>query len=350
MSEENNNQAEKPDEVQQPETPEVSPAPKRRFFTRRNALIALLVTVICAFLFVILTTVSYKYGVFDNYIKTQFTQKMADIGVVFDADVFRVTIAPLQLELKNATFNDKISGEKLFFIKQADLGLTIQNLYAWQLSRDISIDTTEIDGAEVWVKFDENGKSNFSNLEFAEDEAGSSVNFKYSSIKFTLTNGLVHFGDITRKISADAKNITFLLEPENYEVPDDQKRYKLDFTSTDSNFIYDESKVEPVDIRAQGIVDDKGAEITTLNLTTPIGTSTLNGTITDWKSLKYNLRIDSTVDLTQTSTVFPLGTPLRGFGNFSGTVTGEGENYKVVGEYYLRSDFGFKHLFKGFKY
>src|SRR5690606_7566547 len=132
---------------------------------------------------------------------------------------------PLQLELKNATFNDRVSGEKLFFIRDAKLGLTVDNLYAWQLSRDITIDTTEIDGAEVWINFDENGKSNFSNLEFVEDEGGSRVNFKYSSIKFSLTNGLVHYGDVSRKISGQARNITFLLEPENYEVPDEDKRY-----------------------------------------------------------------------------------------------------------------------------
>ena len=332
MSEENNNQAEEPEEVRQQESSEESPAPKRRFFSRRNGLIALALSLAAGLVLIIAVTLFYRYGVFDNYVKTQFTAKMSDIGIVFSADVFRVTIAPLQLELKNATFNDKVSGEKLFFIRDAKLGLTVDNLYAWQLSRDISINTTDIDGAEVWVNFDENGKSNFSNLNFVEDETGSRVNFKYSSLKFNLTNGLVHFGDITHKISGDAKNITFLLEPENYDLPDEQKRYKVDLTSTDSNFIYDESKVEPVDIRAQAIVDNTGAEIRNLSLTTPIGTSNLKGTLTDWEALKYNLQIDSTVDLTQTSTIFPLGTPLRGIGNFSGIVTGEGDDYKIDGE------------------
>lgn len=331
MSEENN-QSEQPEEVKPPETDNSESAPKRRFFSRRNGLIALALSSIVGLVLIIAVVLSYRYGVFDNYIKQQFVAKMADIGVVFDADVFRVTVAPLRLELKNATFNDKISGDKLFFIRDAKLGLTVDNLYAWQLSRDISLNTTDIDGAEVWVKFDENGKSNFSNLNFVEDEAGSRVNFKYQSNKFSLNNGIVHFGDVSRKLSGDAKNIVFLLEPENYEVPDEQKRYKLDLTSTDSNFIYDESKIEPIDIRAQGIVDKLGAEITSLNLTTPIGTSNLKGTLTDWESPKYNLAITSSVDLTQTSTIFPLGTPLRGIGNFNGTVTGEGENYKVDGE------------------
>ncbi len=314
MPEENDNQTGNTEEIQPQETTEESsPAVERsRYFTRRNAVISFGLIGILAVLLLLITFVSYRYGVFDNYIKTQFVSKMAEIGVVFDADVFRVTVAPLKLELKNATFNDKLTGEKLFFIKDAKLGLTVENLYAWQLSRDIKIDTTDVDGAEVWVKFDENGNSNFANLKLVEDEQGSRVNFLYSSVKFSLKNSLIHFGDVSRKISADAKNVLLTLEPENYAVPDEQKRYKFDFTSTDSNFVYDESAVAPIDIRAGGIVDDKGAEIANLKLTSPIGESTLNGTITDWERLQYNLNVNSTVDLTQTSNIFPLGTAIRG--------------------------------------
>ncbi|CAN5849978.1 hypothetical protein BH20ACI4_BH20ACI4_28160 [soil metagenome] len=330
MSEEENNQAEEPEETKQPDASNESPTPKRRFFTRRNALIALIVTAVAAVLFVILTSVSYRYGVFDNYIKAQFVAALDEMNITFDADVFRVTVAPLQLELKNATFNNKITGEKLFRIGQAELGMTVQDLYALQLERNIKVQSTDVTDVEAWVNFDENGNSNFSEIELIEPTR--SIKFNYASTTFSLKNGLVHFGDVTRKINADAKNVLLTFEPENFDVPDDQKRYKFDFTSTDSNFIYDESKVEPIDIRAQGIVDDAGAEITSLNLTSPLGTSNLKGTINDWKSPKYDLQINSTIDLTQTSTIFPLGTPLRGFGNFNGKVTGEGENYRVDGE------------------
>ncbi|MEP6900634.1 MAG: translocation/assembly module TamB domain-containing protein, partial [Actinomycetota bacterium] len=333
MSEENDNQTAQTQESEPPETgaeEKSGAAKRRRFFTRRNAVISSGALGILLVVAAILVVVFYRYGVFDNYIRAQFVAKMERIGIVFDADTFRVAVAPLRLELKNATFNDKITGEKLFFIRDADIGLTVQNLYAWQLNRDISVDSTDINGAEVWVKFDENGKSNFSNLVFVEEQ--NRVNFTYSSLKVSLKDGLVHYGDVSRKLGGDAKNVLFTLEPENAQVPDDQKRYKFDLNSKDSNFVYDQNKLENIDLRVQGIADSKGAEITGLKLTTPIGESNLKGKVDDWKSLKYNLEIESTVDLTQTSTVFPLGTPLRGIGNFKGTVSGEGENYKVNGE------------------
>ena len=317
-------------EVRPEENAEVA-RQRRRYFTRRNALVTTALLAILVVLLSVLSVVFYRYGVFDNYVKTQFVAKMADIGIVFDADVFRVTVNPLELELKNATFTDRVSGEKLFFIRDARLGLTVDNLYAWQLSRDIKVNTTDINGAEVWVKFDENGRSNFSNLTLVEDQAGQRVNFKYDSIKFALKDSVIHFGDVSRKISADANNVQFFLEPESYEVADEQKRYKIDFTSTDSTFSYDGRPLEDIDIRARGIADRTGAEITELKIETPIGVSTLNGTLADWAAPKYNLNIESTVDLTQTSNIFPLGASLRGVGNFKGTVSGEGETYKIDG-------------------
>ena len=341
MSDENENQIGETEGIESQdnapeETSDAEPS-RRRFFTRHNGVVALGIVALLGIALALLVAISYRTGVFDNYVKEQFVAKMADIGVVFSADTFRLTVSPLKLEIKNATFNDKVSGDKLFFINQADLYLRIKDLYAWQLSRDISLDTTDVDGFEAWVKFDENGKSNFSNLNFVQDETGTSrVNFTYSSVKASIKNGLVHFGDVQHKISADAKNIALALEPENYDVPDEQKRYKINFASTDSNIIYDENSVQPIDIRAQGIADNNGAEISELKLTTPLGESSLNGKLTDWAALKYDLNINSTVDLTQTSNILPLGTALRGAANFNGKVVGEGTKYNIEGE--IQSD------------
>ncbi|MGD9563990.1 MAG: translocation/assembly module TamB domain-containing protein [Pyrinomonadaceae bacterium] len=310
---------------------EKEPAARRSFFTKRNALIALGLGAAAAVVIVVIGALLYRGGIADSYIKAQFVSKMAEIGVDFDADVFRVTVAPLRLELKNATFKDRVSGEKLAFIREAHLGLTVEDLYAWQLSRDISINTTDITGAEVWVKFDENGRSNFSNLNLVVDQGGSLVNFKYESTIFSLRDSVVHFGDLSRKIAADARNIVFLLQPEDTAVPVEQMRYGFDLTSTESRFVHDGRELQPLDIRATGTASRTGAEIRELRLTTPIGTTSLNGTLTDWASLSYDLNIESTVDLTQASSIFPLGAPIAGIGNFKGKVSGSGETYRVEG-------------------
>ena len=110
---------------------------RRRYFTRRNALFAGGAIAVFVVILILLVAVTYRYGVFDPYVKQQFTAKMADIGIVFDAEVFRVTLNPLELELQNATFKNKVTGETLFTVRNAHLKMTVQDLYSWQLSRDI---------------------------------------------------------------------------------------------------------------------------------------------------------------------------------------------------------------------
>ena len=210
-------------EIEDVNSPEESageaPAPRRRFLTWRKLFAALLVGVAaCSFLF-ILGAIAYRFGVLDSYIKGQFTSKLSDIGVDFSSDSLALSLSPLALEVNNAVFTDKATGEKLIFIKRGRLGLTVTDLLAWQLSREISIDTTEIEGAEVWVKFDEEGRSNFSNLTFVEDEEASGINFRYTSMKFSLRDSVVHVGDLSRKISGDANNIQMSFEPEDTSVP-----------------------------------------------------------------------------------------------------------------------------------
>ncbi|MCC6327448.1 MAG: hypothetical protein IT174_02950, partial [Acidobacteria bacterium] len=317
-------------EPTEPDPSDGDATPRRGVFSRRNIFVALAALGLGVVLLAVIAFFLYRAGVADTYIKAQFKAKMADIGIDFDADVFRVTLAPLTLELRNATFNNRTTGEKLFFIREAHLGLTVDDLYAWQLSRDISINTTDISGAEIWVKFDEQGRSNFSGLKLVEEKPGR-VNFRYESVVFSLRDSVVHFGDVSRKIAADANNVIFLLEPENMSVPDEQKRYKFDLTSTRSRFVYDDRAVDPIDLRATGIADRTGADITELRLTTPIGTTSLSGRISDWANPTYDLNIESTIDLTQASSIFPLGTTITGIGNFKGKVSGSGENYKIDG-------------------
>ncbi|HEX6278837.1 MAG TPA: hypothetical protein VFZ49_02365, partial [Pyrinomonadaceae bacterium] len=117
-------------------SPDEEQPKSRRFLTRRNGLLLAVGLGVVIVILGLLSVGLYRYGTLDSIIKAQFVDKMNYIGIEFTADVFRVTVNPLQLELKNATFNDKVTGDKLGFIREARLGLTIDDLFAWQLTRD----------------------------------------------------------------------------------------------------------------------------------------------------------------------------------------------------------------------
>ncbi|MGE3465891.1 MAG: translocation/assembly module TamB domain-containing protein, partial [Pyrinomonadaceae bacterium] len=314
------------EEIEKPQE-ETRTKPQRRW-RRRIALIFGVLAVIIL-LAGLIGVVLFRSGAVDSYVRSQFVTRLNEMGIGFDADAVRLTASPLVLTIRNATFSDKLTGEKLFYIREAHVGLTVLDALSLRLSRDIKIDSTDIAGAEVWVKFDESGKSNFSNLKFVEDEVSGAVNFRYESVYFSLTDSVVHFGDVSRRLAGDAKNIVFNLSPENTEAP--EGRYNFDLTSTDSNFSYEDRTVQDIDLRAVGVADDKGAQFSQFELKTPLGQTSLTGTITDWASPKYAFDIDMAVDLTQASGIVSPGTPLTGVGNFRGRLIGEGETYKVEG-------------------
>ena len=327
MAEDENEIKPEPDELPggEPET-----RPKRRF-TRRRLLKALGVAAAVLAVASVILLVLFRTGVVDGYVKDQLTVKLTDIGIKFESDDFGVTMSPFEAELRNATFSDKTTGEKLFFIRDLRLGLTVLDLLSWKLSRDISIDSSDVSGAEVWVKFDENGRSNFSNLKFIEDEKGSTVNFRYDSTRFTLQDSVIHFGDVSRKVSANANNLTVSFGPDEQSGVLEKRRYKFDLYSRNSDFAYEDRSVENIGIRAIGTADNTGADITKFELSTPLGDSHLSGTIRDWAAPKYEFDVESTIDITQISNIFATGTALRGVGNFRGRISGTGETYHVDG-------------------
>ncbi len=307
----------------------------RRFFTRRRMLSALVAGLGVSVLLFLVLAVLYKTGATDSYIRGEFAAKMDRMGIAFDAGTFRVTLSPLELELKDAVFTNKATGEKLFSIRDGRVGLTVRNLYDIGLNRDVNVDSTTLDGAEIWINFDKDGRSNFSGVRILEEQ--NRINFIYTSTKVSLKDSVAHFGDTSRAVSGDAKNLSIALEPEDSSASEADMRYRFDVSSSESNFVYDTRKLEPVDLRAQGVAGANGADITGLRIKTPVGESTLKGKVSDWSSPKYEFEIESTIDLTQTSATFELPTPVKGIGNFTGKVSGEGETYKIEGEVFSES-------------
>jgi translocation and assembly module TamB len=315
-------------EIDQPPPP-TSPKGRGKLFLYLAGVPAILIV-----LFILLGLILYKTGVVDNYVRSSFIIQMDRMGIEFTAKRFELTAPPLVLVLEDAEFKNKVTGEHLFSIRKARLGMTILDLLALRATRDISINTTDIEGAEVWVKFDENGRSNFAELILVDDEPGSAVNFRYESVVFKVSDSIVHFGDLSRRISADANNVEFTLEPAPSDI---KQRYAFHLTSSNSWFAYEDSRIDDISISSNGIADDTGADITNFTMSTPIGSTQLSGRIDDWKELRYDLAVRSDIDLTQTAAALNLSMPLTGTGSFEGKVSGSGENYRVEGEIVSRS-------------
>jgi translocation and assembly module TamB len=307
------------------------PRRRRRVVTRRNAIIVGILVAVGAIALVLIALLSYRLGYVDAYIAGQVKDTLAKYGIRAEIREFHTAITPQTVEMLGVELYDAQSGEKLGKIDRLLATVRIEDLYATNLQRNINLKDLQIEGLELWVNFDNQGRSNFRNIHVPPPEPNQRILFAYSTAHIDLKNGLIHYGDALHKLSGEARNLQATIQPDDPNAPSSSWMNTVSLSATNSTFAYDNRPINNIDIEARGRVNQIRAEIQELKLRSPVAEATLSGVMGDWRKLQYNFNVTSTVDLTQLSDVLASGTALRGVGNFSGTITGEGDKYQLTG-------------------
>jgi translocation and assembly module TamB len=309
---------------------------RRRYLTRRNALIATIAASIGVIALILLLVLVYRLGYVDRYVAGQIIDTFANYGIRAEIKEFHATFPPQTVEMLGLELYDSQSGERIGKIDKLLATIRIEDLYALNLQRNINLKDLKIEGLEAWVAFDEQGRSNFRNIRIPAPEPNRRILFAYSTAHLEINNGVVHYGDARHEISGEARNLQATIQPDDPGKPTESWMNTVTLALSNSTFTYDGRPISDIAIEARGRVNQTRAEIHELVLRSPVAEARLQGTMDDWRALRYQMNITSTVDLTQVSEVLQPGAALRGVGNFVGTVTGEGDQYKVDGA--IKSD------------
>jgi len=325
-----------PEVQREPETPKPSIARRWRYFSRRHAILAGIIVAAGGLFLILLVLFLYRFGYVDRYVASQIKNTFANYGIRAEIRDFHATFPPQTVEMLGVELFDAQTGEKLGKIDRLLATIRVEDLYALNLQRNINLKDLKIEGFEGWVNFDEQGRSNFRNVHIPPPEPNKRILFAYSTAHVEITNGVVHYGDARHEISGEARNLQATVQPDDPNSPADSWMNTVAFSMTDSTFTYDGHPVNKIDVQAHGRVNQTRAEIQELVLKSPVAEARLQGTMDDWRALRYQMNITSSVDLTQISETFQTKATLRGAGNFSGTVTGEGDKFQVQGS--IQSD------------
>ena len=325
-----------PDLPEPRKAPKASVARRWRYFTRRHAILAGFIIGVAAFLVVLLAFFLYRFGYVDRYIAGQIKQTFANYGIRAEIRDFHADLPPNTVEMNGVELYDAQTGERLGKIDKLLATIRIEDLYALNLQRNINLRDLKIEGFEAWVTFDEQGRSNFRNIHVPPPEPNKRILFAYSTASIQIKNGVIHYGDARHEISGEARNLEATIQPEDPNAPVESRMNTVTFNFTDSTFTYDGRSINDIDLHARGRVSQTRAEIQEAVLKSPVAEARLQGTMDDWRALRYQMNVTSTVDLTQLSDTLQSDTTLRGAGNFAGTISGEGDQFKLTGE--IKSD------------
>jgi translocation and assembly module TamB len=312
------------------------PRRRRRIVTRRNAIIVGIIVAVGAIALVLIALLSYRLGYVDAYIAGQVKDTLAKYGIRAEIREFHTAITPQTVEMLGLELYDAQTGEKLGKIDRLLATVRVEDLYAINLQRNINLKDLQVEGLELWVNFDAQGRSNFRNVHVPPPEPNQRILFAYSTAHIDLKNALIHYGDALHRLSGEARNVQATIQPDDPNAPSSSWMNTVTLSATNSTFAYDNRPINNIDIEAHGRVNQIRAEIQELKLRSPVAEASLSGVMGDWRKLQYNFNVTSTVDLTQLSDVLASGTALRGVGNFSGTITGEGDKYQLTAD--VKSD------------
>ncbi len=309
---------------------------RRRYLTRRNAVIATLSIAVIIFALVLFAMLAYRLGYVDRYVAGQIKSTLAEYGIRAEIKHFETKFSPRTVEMSEIELYDMQTGAPLGNIKRILATVRIEDLYAINLRRNVNLEALDIEGLELWVKFDEAGRSNFSNLKLPAPDPNRRILFSYATANIKIANSFVHYGDERYDISGEARNILATIEPENPNAPAESWSNRVNLAFSNSTFTYEGRPVNDISLNVRGRVNQTRAEIDELVLKSPLAEARLSGVMDDWRALRYRMQITSSVDLTQASDVLQAGATLRGDGKFTGAVSGEGSHYQVDGE--IKSD------------
>ena len=336
MDNQHDNRAEPTSGTRQPAPGPGSPRRGIRRFTRRHAVISGIIIAAGAIVLILIGLLAYRLGFIDRYVAGQIKGTLATYGIRAEIKEFHTSLSPQTVELLGLELYDAKTGEQLGKVGRVLATVRIEDLYALNLRRNINLKDLQVEGLELWVNFDAGGRSNFRNIHVPPPEPNSRVLFAYSTAHVELKNSHIHYGDLQHSLSGEALNLRAMIQPDDPNAPAASWMNTVTFSSTNSNFVYDGRTVNNIDIDARGRINQTRAEISDLNLRSPIAEAHLQGVMDDWRALRYHFNITSSVDLTQASDFLQVGTTLRGAGNFVGTVSGEGDRYQIDGS--IKSD------------
>jgi translocation and assembly module TamB len=301
----------------------------RRVINRRNAMWTGIVAVVAVVALVFILFILYRSGQVDRYVSDQIVSTFAKYGIRAEIEGFETQIGSRTAVLTNVALYDQVTGEKLGKIDRLTAIVRIEDLYALSLRREVNLEALTMDGLEAWVTFDAEGRSNFRNIKLPPPDPNSRILFSYSTARVELNNAVIHYGDKRYDITGEARNITASVRPEDPNAPSESRMNLIDLALSNSTFTYNGRPVNDISLELRARANQLSADINELVLRSPVTEARLSGVLESWRDLRYRMKVDGTVDLTQISDVLQPETTLRGAAKFSGTVTGEAENYNA---------------------
>lgn len=244
---------------------------------------------------------------FNRFVAAQIKSKLPEYGLRGEIGNFGISLRANQARLKDLQIYNQQTGQPIAFIKEIDITLRVPDLYALKLSREVILDKITVNGLEVFVEVDEQGKTNFEGLHAATSKS-TTVSMDTSGLTTRISGGVVHFSDRLRKISAELKELSAEAAP----VAGARDAIQLQCSAGQGDLAIDKrpARLDSLSLRARLL--PTSADIEEISVKTNVADVKAAGKLVDWAALHYTFDVESNVRLGEAARLVDLKQSVTG--------------------------------------
>ncbi len=256
---------------------------------------------------------------FRNWISKRLDQELIKYNLCLTGDL-QVNPLNLQAEVHKLKIQSCENKETIFTARRVFLKVKVISFF----SKKFQLQDLVIDEPEIFVKFDSEGKSNFSQIRPPNNQ--QQENSLISSLTTTIRGGAITYQDERISFGGELKNFTL-----NALINKDLG-HQINLITENSSLKYQDKELNLTKLNLQTKILTDRAEIQSLKLVTNLFSSTITGNLSNWQNLKYNLQVSADLDLQKTSKFVSSLPEITGQALVEGTIEGEKLDYSFQGK------------------
>ncbi len=301
-----------------------------RLLNRRKILIGIATAGVLLTLSALLAFSLVRWGYVDQWLVARLQTALAEYGVRLELGSLKSDLFNLEIEARELKFYPENSSAAFATLEQMRARITLHDLLGWGRPRQIQLRALTIVGLRLWYRVDEQGRSNLASLHLPPEAKEKKIIFTYKTAQIELRKAEIYYLDRLHQLEGTARHLTLVLSPESGDL------MRARASAQQSDFLFDGRQSSGISFELNARVNEEGALVDALHITSPLLAADLQGELRDWRKFNYQLKVAASVKLQEVARLFAQQAKLEGAVSFNGQVAGEGVDYSVKGE--IRSD------------
>ena len=220
----------------------------RRVVNRRNAMGTGAVAAVAVVALALIAFVLYRTGQIDRYVARQIVSTLARYNIRAEVGSFLARLGAREVEINDLKLYNSVTGAQIGHVGRIVAKVRVEDMYALRLTRNVNLERLTIDRPEIWVVYDAQGRSNFSELKVPPPEPNQRILFAYSTAHVTVNDAVLHYDDRRYDISGEARNVRATVLPDDPNAPAESRMNRIELVASGSTFALGGRAVNPIDV------------------------------------------------------------------------------------------------------